>query len=146
MGDTSEAERLLHEATSVLREAGPWFLTPVLCYRGVAAASRGEADLAISLMKESLGYIRVLNDRFSFVHALLPLAAGAMLKGDDEWAARVLGASAAVSNSSGARVAIAVVQDLEGSNRAGGARATRPATMGARLSGRCLLLHRLAAG
>ena len=26
MGDTSEAERLLHEATSVLREAGPWFL------------------------------------------------------------------------------------------------------------------------
>ena len=113
MGDTSEAERLLHEATSVLREAGPWFLTPVLCYRGVAAANRGEADLAISLMKESLGYIRELHDRFSFVHALLPLAAGAMLKGDDEWAARILGASAAVSNSSGARVAIAVVQDLK---------------------------------
>jgi len=55
----------------------------------------------------------LLNDRFSFVHALLPLAAGAMLKGDDEWAARVLGASAAVSISSGASVAIAVVQGLK---------------------------------
>jgi len=113
MGDTAEAERLLYEATTMLRESGPWFLTPVLCYRGVAAANRGEADLAIGLMKESLGYIRELHDRFSFVHALLPLAAGAMLKGDDEWAARVLGASAAVSSSSGARVAIAVVQDLK---------------------------------
>jgi hypothetical protein len=36
-----------------------------------------------------------------------------MLKGDDEWAARVLGASAAVSSSSGARVAISVIQRLK---------------------------------
>jgi predicted ATPase/DNA-binding XRE family transcriptional regulator len=113
MGETAASEQLLNEATTVLREAGPWFLTPVLCYRGVGAVSRGEADLAITLMRESLGYIRVLHDRFSFVHALLPLAAGAMLKGDHEWAARVLGASAAVSSSSGARVAISVIQRLK---------------------------------
>jgi predicted ATPase/DNA-binding XRE family transcriptional regulator len=113
MGDVTEAERLLQEATSVLRGAGPWFLTPVLCFRAVLAVTRGEADQAILFMKESLTYIRELHDRFSFVHALLPLAAAAMLKGDDEWAARLLGASDAVSSSSGARVAVAVVQDLK---------------------------------
>jgi hypothetical protein len=112
MGDPDEAGRLLLEATQVLRGAGPWFLTPVLCFRAVLAVTRGEADQTIGLMKESLSYIRALHDRFSFVHALLPLAAAASLKGDDEWAARLLGASDAVSSSSGARVAVAVIHDL----------------------------------
>jgi predicted ATPase/DNA-binding XRE family transcriptional regulator len=113
LGNAAEGERLLLESTAVLRGAGPWFLTPVLCFRAVLAVARGEADQAIGLMRESLTYVRELHDRFSFVHALLPLAAGAMLKGDDEWAARLLGASDAVSSSSGARVAVAVVQDLK---------------------------------
>ena len=34
MGDTSEAERLLHEATAALREAGPWFSRPCCATAG----------------------------------------------------------------------------------------------------------------
>jgi len=66
---------------------------------------RGDADEAIGLVRESLTYIRQLHDTFAFVYALVPLAAAAVLKGDDEWAARVLGARDLVTERTGATVA-----------------------------------------
>ena len=48
-GDVDQAERLLEEATSVLRHAGPWFLTSALLVRAIlcgAAQERGRSDRA----------------------------------------------------------------------------------------------------
>jgi ATP/maltotriose-dependent transcriptional regulator MalT len=111
-GNVTEAEQLLDEATSVLRESGPWFLMPVRCFRAVLAVHRGQADNTIALMRESLVHIRELHDKYAFVYALVPLAAAAMLKGDAAWAARILGARAAVSERTGARVVVKVIQDI----------------------------------
>jgi hypothetical protein len=111
-GDIREAERLLDEATALLRHGGPWFLTPVLCFRAVLAIQRGDADEVVALMRESLGHIRALQDKYAFVYALLPLAAAAVLKGDHLWAARILGARDAVAERTGAIVAVALVNDL----------------------------------
>jgi hypothetical protein len=47
------------------------------------------------------------------VYALVPLAAAAVLKGDDEWAARILGARDAVTERTGAAVAEKSVDDLK---------------------------------
>jgi hypothetical protein len=91
-GDTAQAERLLEETTTVLQDTGPWFLSPVRCFRAVLAVQRGDADGAIMLLHESLIQIRELQDKYAFVYALLPLAAAAILKGDDLWAVRILGA------------------------------------------------------
>ena len=43
-GDVGQAERLLDEATSVLQQAGPWFLTWALYVRAVLAVRRGNPD------------------------------------------------------------------------------------------------------
>ena len=86
-GDVDLAERLLDEATSVLRNAGPWFLTWTLYVRAILSVRRGNPDKAIALLRESLTRIRDLHDQFAFVYALVPLAAAAVLKGDDTWAA-----------------------------------------------------------
>src|SRR6185295_17904405 len=110
--DVQDAERLLIEATSVLRRAGPWFLTPVMYLRATLAVRRGNADEAIALMRESLTHIRELQDKFSFVYAMVALAAAAVLKGDDTWAARVLGAGDAVTERSGATVVDKSVRDI----------------------------------
>ncbi len=61
-GDTGEAERLLDEAASVLRHAGPWFLSLVRYLRAVLAVRRGDPDQAIALMRESLIHIQELHD------------------------------------------------------------------------------------
>ena len=53
-GDADQAERLLDEATAVLRQAGPWFLTWALYVRAILAVRRGNADEAIALVRESL--------------------------------------------------------------------------------------------
>jgi len=111
-GDVQDAERLLVEATSVLRRAGPWFLTPVMYLRATLAVRRGNADEAIALMRESLTCIRELQDKFSLVYAMVALAAAAVLRGDDAWAARVLGAGDAVTERSGATVVDKSVQDI----------------------------------
>ena len=111
-GDASQAERLLDEATSVLRHAGPWFLLLALYVRGILAVRRGNPDEAIALARESLTRIRELHDKFAFVYALVPLAAAAVLKGDDAWAARILGARDAVTERTGATVADKSVHDL----------------------------------
>jgi hypothetical protein len=65
-------------------------------------------------VRESLTYIRQLHDTFAFVYVLVPLAAAAVLKGDDEWAARILGARDAVTERTGAAVGDKLVADLKG--------------------------------
>jgi len=112
-GDTAQAERLLDEATSVLRQAGPWFLTWALYARAVLAVRRGNPDEAIALVRESLSRIRELHDKFAFVYALVPLTAAAVLKRDEAWAARLLGARDAVTERTGVTVVDKSVQDLQ---------------------------------
>lgn len=111
-GDADEAERLLDEATSVLRQAGPWFLTWAFYVRAILAVRRERAAEAIALARESLTRIRELHDKFAFVYALVPLAAAAVLKGDDIWAARLLGARDAVTERTGVTVVDPSVHDL----------------------------------
>jgi predicted ATPase/DNA-binding XRE family transcriptional regulator len=111
-GDVAQAERLLDEATAVLRHAGPWFLTWALYVRAILAVRREKADEAFALVRESLTRIRELHDKFAFVYALVPLAAAAVLTGDDAWAARILGAREAVTERTGVTVVDRAVQDL----------------------------------
>jgi predicted ATPase/DNA-binding XRE family transcriptional regulator len=111
--DPDEAERLLDEATSVLRHAGPWFLARALFVRAILAVGRGNADDAIALVRESLTRIRDLQDKYALIHALVPLAAAAALKGDDVWAARILGARDAVTQRTGATVVVKPVHVLK---------------------------------
>jgi len=112
-GDAGQAERLLAEATFALRNAGPWFLSLGLYIRGILAVRRGAPDEAIALVRESLTSIRNLQDKFAFVYAVVPLAAAAALKGDDAWAARILGARDAVTETTGATVVDQSVRDLQ---------------------------------
>ena len=63
-------------------------------------------------MRESLARILELQDRFAFVYALVPLAAAAILKGDDAWAARILGARDAITDRTGAALLDPSVHDL----------------------------------
>jgi predicted ATPase/DNA-binding XRE family transcriptional regulator len=127
-GDAHEAERLLDDAIATLRQAGPWFLSRALYVRAILAVRRGKADEAIVLVRESLTHIRELGDKFAFVYAsapldccfsttvisraLVPLAAAAALKGDDEWSARILGARDAVTDRTGTTAADESVDDL----------------------------------
>ena len=111
-GDGAEGERLLDAATLVLRHAGPWFSMPVLYVRAIQAVRRGHADAAIALLRENLNLIQELNDKFAFVYALVPLAAAAALKGDDAWAARILGVRDAVIERTGLSIIDTPVQDL----------------------------------
>jgi hypothetical protein len=114
LDDHRQAERLLDEATSVLPRAGPWYWSLVLSVRAILAVRRGNADTAIALVRETLTHIRELHDKFAFVHALVPLAAAAALKGDDAWAARILGARDEVADRTGAAVVDNSVRDLQG--------------------------------
>jgi hypothetical protein len=111
-GDVPQAERLLDEATAVLRRAGPWFLMPVLYLRAIQAVRRRNADEAIALVRENLMRIRELHDKFAFVYALVPLAAAAVLKRDDAWVARILGARDAIVERTGITVVDTPVHDL----------------------------------
>jgi predicted ATPase/DNA-binding XRE family transcriptional regulator len=111
-GDAAQAELLLDEASSELRHAGPWFLTWALYARAILAVRRGQADEAIAFVRQSLTRIRELHDKFAFVYALVPLAAAAVLKSDDVWAARILGVRDAVTERTGVTVADKSVQDL----------------------------------
>jgi predicted ATPase/DNA-binding XRE family transcriptional regulator len=112
-GDAAYAERLLDEATSVLQDAGPWFLTWALYVRAVLAVRRASPNEAIALVRESLTRIRQLHDKFAFVYALVPLAAAAVLNGDDAWTARILGARDAVTERTGVTVVDKSVRDLQ---------------------------------
>jgi hypothetical protein len=74
---------------------------------------RGNPDRAIAWVRESLAHVRQLQDKFAFVYALVPLAAAAVLKGEDAWAARILGARDAVTETTGATVVDPSVRDLQ---------------------------------
>jgi predicted ATPase/DNA-binding XRE family transcriptional regulator len=111
-GDAAEAERLLDEATSVLRHAGPWFITWALYVRAILAVRCRKPLEAMTLVRESLTLIRELHDKFAFVYALVPLAAAAVLEGDDVWAARILGTRDAVTERTGVTVVDKSVHDL----------------------------------
>jgi len=97
----------------VLEQAGPWFLTWTLYVRAVLAVRRGNADAAITVVRESLTRIRELHDTFAFAYALVPLLAAASLKGDDMWAARILGVRDAVTERTGITVVDKSVRDLQ---------------------------------
>jgi predicted ATPase/DNA-binding XRE family transcriptional regulator len=103
IGNAAEAECLLDEAASVLRHS-PWFLALVSYRRAILAVRRGNHDEAIALVRESLTLFRQLQDKFAIVYVMVPLAAAAALKGDDLWAARVLGARDAVTERTGATI------------------------------------------
>ena len=111
IGDDAEADRLLDEATTVLQHC-PWFLALVLYRRAILAVRRGNADEAIALVRESLALLRRLHDKYAIVYALVPLAAAAVLKGDDTWAARIRGAQDAVTERTGATIADKWVQEI----------------------------------
>jgi predicted ATPase/DNA-binding XRE family transcriptional regulator len=112
MGDGDQAERLLDEATAVLPGVGPWFMMLTLYVRAILAVRREQPDKALGLVRQSLTRIRELHDKFAFVYALVPLAAAAVRKGDDAWAARILGVRDAVTERTGATVADKSVDDL----------------------------------
>jgi predicted ATPase/DNA-binding XRE family transcriptional regulator len=111
-GDAGQAERLLEQSTSALRRAGPWFLTWALYGRAILAVRRERPDEAIALLRESLTHVRALHDKFAFVYALVPLSAAAVLKGEDAWAARILGVRDAVTERTGVTVVDPSVRDL----------------------------------
>jgi predicted ATPase/DNA-binding XRE family transcriptional regulator len=111
-GDAGQMERRLDDATLVLRNAGPWFLSLVRFLRAILAVRQGNADETIALMRESLTRIAELRDTFAFVNALVPLAAAAVLKGDHAWAARLLGARDAVTERTGAAIIDPSVDEL----------------------------------
>jgi ATP/maltotriose-dependent transcriptional regulator MalT len=113
-GDADEAERLLDEAAPSLQETGPWFLSLGLYIRAIVALRRGNPDQVIAVVRESLTHIRQLHDRFAFVYTLVPLAAAAVLNGDDRWAARVLGAREAIMERTGVAIVDISVHDLCG--------------------------------
>jgi uncharacterized protein (DUF4213/DUF364 family) len=80
--------------------------------RAILAVRRERPVEAIAFVGESLARIRELHDKFAFVYALVPLAAAAVLKGDDTWAARILGARDAVTERTGVTVVDPSVRDL----------------------------------
>jgi ATP/maltotriose-dependent transcriptional regulator MalT len=111
-GDAARAETLIEEATSALRHGAPLFLSLALYVRAILAVRCGNADQAIAVVRESLSHIREIHDTFAFVYALVPLAAAAVLKGDDEWAARIPGTRDAVTERTGVTVVDELVRDL----------------------------------
>jgi predicted ATPase/DNA-binding XRE family transcriptional regulator len=110
--DVQRAERLLDEATAVLRDAGPWFLNLPLYIHAIAAVQRGDANATIALVHESLLCSRQVRDKFALVFALLPLAAAAALKGKDAWAAKVLGTRDAIIERAGATASSNSLREL----------------------------------
>jgi predicted ATPase/DNA-binding XRE family transcriptional regulator len=112
-GDAGQAEQLIEEALSALHNGAPLFLSLALYVCAILAVRRGEADKAIAVVRQSLTYIRELHDSFAFVYALGPLAAAAVLKGDDLWAARILGARNAVTERTGAAAVDKSLDDLK---------------------------------
>jgi predicted ATPase/DNA-binding XRE family transcriptional regulator len=110
--DGAETERLVHESTLVPGDDVPWFRSFGLWMRAVVAVRRGSPDEAIGWARQSLGLIHELKDRFALVYALVPLAAAVALKGDDAWAARILGIRDAVAERIGATLVDRSVHDL----------------------------------
>jgi predicted ATPase/DNA-binding XRE family transcriptional regulator len=135
-GDADQAERLLDEAASALRQAGPLYLCLALCARGVLAVQRGDADHAMALVRESLPRIRELHDKFAFVRAMVVLSAAVALTGDHAWAARVIGVQDVVAERTGAVVVGQLGTLRDGTEAAARARLGREAWAEAYAAGR----------
>jgi hypothetical protein len=80
--------------------------------RALLAIHRGDARRATALACESLALSRLLDDKYAFAFTLVPLASAAVLDGNDEWAARLIGAREAVSERTGTTIGLKVVHDL----------------------------------
>ena len=119
---------------------------PVLYVRAILAVRRGNADEAIALLRESLTLIRALHDKFAFVYALVPLAAAAVLKGDDAWAARILGARDAVIERTGRHGCRCPGERPPGKGGTRCAGTPRPGSVGPCLCGRPPDLDRFGSG
>jgi predicted ATPase/DNA-binding XRE family transcriptional regulator len=111
-GDAAGAERLLDEAAPALENAGPWFVSRALYVRAIMAVQRGAAQEALALVRESLTLVRDIRDKYAFAFTLVPLATAALLKGDDAWAAQILGARDVISERTGATIVLKMVHDL----------------------------------
>ena len=103
-GDNGDAERLVDEAIAMRGDVGAWFISVTRRVSAMLAVQRGRPNDAIAIVREALAETRKLQDKFAFVSALIPLAAAAALKGDDAWAARILGARDAVSERTGVAI------------------------------------------
>ena len=111
-GDSDQAERLLDEADEALRHTGSWFLTRTLTMRAIIAELRGHTREAITTLRDSLTHIRVLQDKFAYLYALVALAIAADQTGADAWAARIFGARDTLFERTGHTVAVRLVHDL----------------------------------
>ncbi len=104
---------------------------------------RGNVDEAIACLRKSLTRIRDLRDKYAFVYTLVPLAAAAARKGDDPWAARIVGARDAVTERTGATVVDPLMRDFcerterEARARLGPDRWAQAYAIGRRSSRRC---------
>jgi len=80
--------------------------------RSLLALRGGNPDDGIEMVCGATTSIRELQDKFALVYALVALAAAAALKGNDTWAARILGARDAVAESTGATIVLKLVHQL----------------------------------
>ena len=99
-GDTAQAERLLDEATSVLRETGPWFLN-LLYVRAILAVRRGDADAAIGFVRETVDLQPAAARSLRVRVRAHPSGRRRGTEGDDVWVARILGARDAITERTG---------------------------------------------
>ena len=102
-GDRAEAEQRIPEAAGVLKEWGPWFRALGNYLSALLAVQAGDANQALSAVRESLVLLRETQDRFGVMYAFAPLAGAASLLREDEWVARIVGASDALTERSGIR-------------------------------------------
>src|SRR6185436_19943445 len=120
MGNANAARDRFTRSIDGFRTLGiPWGLGNSLNGMAKVALATGEdaeaerlPDEAIALVRECLTLFRALHDKFSIVYVTIPLAAAAVLKGDDAWAARILGGRDAVTERTGASIADKWVRDL----------------------------------
>ena len=111
-GDIVEAKRLLDEASTALRGAGPWFPGLGLYIRAMLAVRRSDPDHVIASVREMLIQLGTLQDK-TFFYSLVPLAAAAVIKGEYAWAARIFGAREAISSSTGVSVVDPMMVDQQ---------------------------------
>jgi hypothetical protein len=73
---------------------------------------RGAASEAMALVRDSLTLVTDLRDKYGLAFTLVPLATAAVLRGDDIWAAQILGARDVISERTGATIVLKMVHDL----------------------------------
>src|SRR5262245_28869377 len=110
--DLDATDRFLARASALLVATGPWCSLVVLYVQASLAVRRNEPDHAIAYVRESLARIHTIHDTFAFLFALAPLAAAAVLKGDDAWAARIVGVRDGVTERTGATAVDDSMRDL----------------------------------